>query len=100
MTIFATGQYRIKGKVNETECISGDRRTAGNHTLQSGRKQIWKGTYTAVDTKNPNNSNNSMMYGGSAEDAAQNTSTSYPFYLELESSRGTAPGTACVHRTG
>ena len=29
-----------------------------------------------------------MMYGGSAEDAAQNTSTSYPFYVELESSEG------------
>lgn len=88
MTILATGQYRIKGKVNEqnvSQVIEGQPAIIRSRVDE---KQIWKGTYTAVDTKNPNNSNNSMMYGGSAEDAAQNTSTSYPFYVELESSEG------------
>lgn len=41
-----------------------------------------------MDTKNPNNSSNNMMYGMSSEEASQNTSTSYPFYVELESSEG------------
>ena len=49
---------------------------------------VWHGTYTAVDTKNPNNSNNNMMYGMSSEDASQTTSTSYPFYVELDASDG------------
>ena len=45
-----------------------------------------RGTYTAVDTKNPNNNQDNMMFGGGQEQ--QMTSTSYPFYIELESSEG------------
>lgn len=88
ITILATGQYRIKGRVNEqnvSQVIEGQPAIIRSRVDEN---QTWKGTYTAVDTKNPNNSNNNMMYGGSAEDAAQNTSTSYPFYVELESSEG------------
>ena len=50
------------------------------------KNAVWRGTYTAVDTKNPNNNQDNMMFGGGQEQ--QMTSTSYPFYVELESSEG------------
>lgn len=88
MTILATGEYRVKGLVNEqnvSEITAGEKAIIRSRTQE---EQVWTGTYTAVDTKNPNNSNNNMMYGTSAQDAAQTTSTSYPFYVELDSSQG------------
>ena len=42
----------------------------------------------AVDTKNPQNNNSSMYYSTGTEDSGQTTSTSYPFYVDLESSQG------------
>lgn len=87
MTILATGEYRIKGKVNEqniTQIVEGDPAIIRSRVDENA---IWRGTYTAVDTKNPNtNSNDGMMLGSGQEQ--QTTSTSYPFYVELESSEG------------
>lgn len=89
MTILATGEYRIKGKVNEqnaSQIIAGERAVIRSRVNE---EIVWNGTYTAVDTQNPNTSNNNMMYYGmSAEDASQTVSTSYPFYVELDSSEG------------
>ncbi|HIX30208.1 MAG TPA: efflux RND transporter periplasmic adaptor subunit, partial [Candidatus Blautia stercoravium] len=88
MTILATGQYRIKGAVNEqnvSQVVEGQPAIIRSRVDENA---TWRGTYTAVDAKNPNNSNNKMMYGMSSEEASQNTSTSYPFYVELESSEG------------
>lgn len=88
MTILATGEYRIKGKVNEqniTQIVEGAPAIIRSRV---DKEATWKGTYTAVDTKNPNtNSNDSMMFAGSGQDQ-QMTSTSYPFYVDLESSEG------------
>lgn len=87
MTILATGEYRIKGKVNEqniAQIVEGEPAIIRSRV---DKDAVWRGIYTAVDTKNPNNkSNNSMMFGGGQEQ--QMTSTSYPFYVELESSEG------------
>ena len=88
MTILATGEYRVKGLVNEqnvSEIMAGEKAIIRSRIQE---EQVWTGTYTAVDTKNPNNNNSNMMYGTSAQDAAQTTSTSYPFYVELDSSQG------------
>ena len=78
MTILATGQYRIKGKVNEQNVSQ----------VVEGQPAIIRSRVDENMTKNPNNSSNNMMYGMSSEEASQNTSTSYPFYVELESSEG------------
>lgn len=86
MTILATGEYRIKGKVNEqniTQIVEGAPAIIRSRVDENA---VWKGTYTAVDTKNPNNNTENMMYGGNED--RQMTSTSYPFYVELESSEG------------
>lgn len=88
ITILATGEYRVKGKVNEqnaSQVVEGARAIIRSRVDEN---LVWHGTYTAVDTKNPNNSNNNMMYGMSSEDASQTTSTSYPFYVELDASDG------------
>lgn len=88
MTILATGEYRVKGKVNEQNASQVMEGTRAIIRSRVDETMTWQGTYTAVDTQNPNNSNSNMMYGMSSEDAAQTTSTSYPFYVELDSSDG------------
>lgn len=88
MTILSTGEYRIKGKVNEqnaSQIMQGEKAIIRSRVDE---EQTWTGTYTAVDTQNPNGTNNNMMYGINSDDASQTTSTSYPFYVELDSSQG------------
>lgn len=88
MTILATGQYRVKGKVNEqnaSSIIAGERAIIRSRVDEEA---VWNGVYTAVDTQNPNTSNNNMYYGMSSEEGSQTVSTSYPFYVELDTSDG------------
>lgn len=88
ITILATGEYRVKGRVNEQNI---GEITEGSPAVVRSRvneDQVWTGTYTAVDTKNPQNNTSSMYYSMGTEDSGQTTSTSYPFYVDLESSQG------------
>ena len=88
ITILATGEYRVKGSVNEQNI---NEITEGSPAVVRSRvdeKQVWTGTYSAVDTKNPQNNSSSMYYSSGSEDSGQTTSTSYPFYVDLESSQG------------
>lgn len=89
ITILATGEYRIKGKVNEqnvSQIMEGETAVIRSRVNE---EMVWKGVYTAVDTQNPENNNNNMYYGGmSMDDSAQTMSSSYPFYVELDSSEG------------
>lgn len=88
ITILATGEYRVKGRVNEQNISE---ITEGSPAVVRSRvdeKQVWTGTYSAVDTKNPQNNSSSMYYSSGSEDSSQTTSTSYPFYVDLESSQG------------
>lgn len=87
ITILATGEYRVKGRVNEQnigEIMEGE---AALIRSRVDEDQVWTGTFTAVDTKNPE-SNSNMSYYTSSDDSAQTTSTSYPFYVDLNSSQG------------
>lgn len=88
ITILATGEYRVKGRVNEQNI---GEITEGSPAVVRSRvneDQVWTGTYTAVDTKNPQNNTSTMYYSMGTEDSGQTTSTSYPFYVDLESSQG------------
>ena len=88
ITILATGEYRVKGRVNEQnigEIIEGSLAVVRSRVDED---QVWTGTYSAVDTKNPQNNNSSTYYMSGSEDSGQTTSTSYPFYVDLESSQG------------
>lgn len=89
ITILSTGAYRIKGKVNEQNRYS---ITPGDPVIIRSRvdnSQIWKGIMGNVDDNNGTTDTNDNMYFGmmsSSDD--QTNSTSYPFYVELESSDG------------
>lgn len=89
MSILATGDYRIKAKVNEQN----------KYQIEEGKEVIvrsrvddevsWKGTITKLDTQNPEN-NSSSDYGMESDDTS--TSSKYPFYVKLESSEGLVLG--------
>ena len=88
ITILSTGAYRIKGQVNEQ-----NRKTVvpGSAVIVRSRvdeNQIWHGTMGAVDEQNSTNSSSSNSYFGmSSSDDTTNSST-YPFYVTLDSSEG------------
>ena len=87
ITILSTGAYRIKGQVNEQ-----NRNTVvpGSAVLVRSRvdeNQIWHGTMGAVDEQNSTNSSNNSYFGMSSGDDTTSSST-YPFYVTLDSSEG------------
>ena len=71
ITILATGDYRIKGKVIVRSRVD--------------ENQTWSGTFTAVNTDEAENNNNNMYYGATS---TETTSSSYSFYVMLDSSDG------------
>ena len=88
MTIMATGEYRIKGKINEqnmSEISEGMDMIVYSRVDES---QTWKGTLTTIDKEsNSSNSNSSYSFGDSG-DSSMTYSSTYPFYVELDSSDG------------
>ena len=83
ITILATGDYRIKGKVNEqnlSEIQEGEKAIVRSRVDEN---QTWSGTFTAVNTDEAENNNNNMYYG-----ATSTETTSYSFYEMLDSSDG------------
>ncbi len=88
ITILSTGAYRIKGQVNEQ-----NRNTVvpGSAVLVRSRvdeNQIWHGTMGAVDEQNSSNSNSSNSYWGMSSGDDTTSSSTYPFYVTLDSSEG------------
>lgn len=85
MTVLATGDYRVKGKVNEQNMSS---IIEGNPVIIRSRvdeDKTWKGTLTSVETDKPESGQNSMyMSSGSSETSSSN----YPFYVILDSADG------------
>lgn len=88
ITILSTGSYRVKGTVNEQNVQS---IVEGSPVIIRSRvneEQTWKGTMGSVDTKNPVQSTSSVMADSTGSSASQTTSSSYPFYVDMESSEG------------
>lgn len=89
ITILSTGAYRVKGKVNEQNRNS---IMQGEPVLIRSRvdeNQLWRGIMGGIDEQNATSDGGNNMYGmiDSSGDS-QTTSSSYPFYVELESSEG------------
>lgn len=83
IVIQQTGTYRVKGTINELQrgsVMEGDRILVESRT---DADQTWTGTVTLVDYENPVQGTSS--YGYSDE---SNSSSKYPFYVELDSSDG------------
>ena len=89
ITILSTGAYRVKGKVNEQ---NRDSIIPGESVIIRSRvdsSRTWKGTMGSIDMNNgTSEDDNSDMYFGVSSSSSddQTTSTSYPFYVELDSS--------------
>lgn len=89
MTILATGDYRVKGKINEQNMASV---MEGLPVIVRSRvddERIWRGTITTIDRENPETDNNSsggyVSYGmGGASTTSSVNSTNYPFYITLD----------------
>lgn len=89
ITILSTGAYRIKGTVNEMNVrniIEGDPVIIRSRVDSS---QTWKGTMGTIDRESATSSNSSSSFGMTDSSGDSQTSTStYPFYVNLDSSDG------------
>lgn len=89
ITILSTGAYRVKGQVNEMEAktfIEGDPVIVRSRLDES---QTWRGTLGSVDRDNAVSDNDSSsMWGMMDTSDSQTTSSTYPFYVALDSSEG------------
>ena len=85
MTIIASGDFRVKGKVNEQtmQAISTDMPVIIRSRIDD--TQTWTGTVSEIGTE-PEQDNNSDIYGGSSDEMT--SSSSYPFYVKLDSIDG------------
>lgn len=89
ITILSTGAYRVKGKVNEQ---NRDSIIPGESVIIRSRvdsSKTWKGTMGSIDVNNGTSDDDSSdMYIGMSSTSSddQTSSTSYPFYVELDSS--------------
>lgn len=85
MTIIASGDFRVKGTVNEQNmmAVSADMpviiRSRADDTV------TWNGTITEIGSE-PVQNNGGIMYGGDSDEMT--TSSKYPFYISLESNEG------------
>ncbi len=83
MTVMQTGDYRVKGTINEQNVWS---LSEGQSVILRSRVDdsvTWTGTITKIDTENQvqdNNNNNSYS------DSSTEQATKYPFYVQLDSS--------------
>lgn len=89
ITILSTGAYRIKGTINELNINS---IVEGEPVIIRSRvdsNKTWKGTMGTIDKDSATTSNSSNSYFGMTDSSDSQTSTStYPFYVNLESSEG------------
>lgn len=86
ITILATGDYRVKGQINEQNIW--DLESGGQVLVRSRLDEsiVWHGTVDYVDMENPVSDENSYYYYGPTDEMT--TSTKYPFYIALEDAEG------------
>ncbi len=87
ITIQQIGSYRVKGVLGELQrggILEGDRVTMVSRTDE---KETWSGTVTLVDYENPSQGSEMDRYYGMSTDE-MTASSKYPFYVELDSTKG------------
>lgn len=91
ITILATGDYQVKGMVNEQNI---GQLSEGENVLVHSRVDdatMWKGTITKIDTQNAQSSSNNdsgMMSSGTSGTESMAQALEYPFYVNLETTDG------------
>lgn len=86
ITILATGDYRVKGTIDEQSLYSSGLSEGMQVIIRSRADETvtWTGSIKTIDTENPQ-SNNNNDYSDSSSD---NSASKYPFYIQLDSSDG------------
>lgn len=91
MSIMQTGQYRIKGTINEQNMFSIN---VGEKVIIHSRvdeNKTWTGTIESIDTSNPEKNSDGYGYMVMGDDGS-NKSSKYPFYITLDSMDGLMMG--------
>lgn len=90
ITIQDTGSYRIKGTLNELSMAGGIMEgVAVNIISRMDPNVMWSGTVSTIDYEaGSQNNNNGGMYYGPVMEESTGSSTSYPFYVDLDNSDG------------
>ena len=85
ITILATGDYRVKGTIDEQSLYSSGLSEGISVIVRSRADEsiTWNGTITTIDTENPQMNNNDNY-----SDSSENSASKYPFYIQLDSSEG------------
>lgn len=87
MTILATGEYRVKGTINEQNMYQIYEEMPVLVRSRVQEDMVWTGRIVEIDMENPDKGNNNgMYYGGYVDEAVQ--SSKYPFYIVLDSYEG------------
>ncbi len=87
LTVLATGDFRVKGQINEQNMNNGAL-VEGSQVIVHSRvdeDQTWTGTVTKIDRENAQTGNNNV-YSSSGDGMTQ--SSNYPFYVQLASTDG------------
>lgn len=90
ITIMQTGDLRVRGTINEQNI---GQISEGSAVIVHSRRDdsTWKGTVSKIDTGSADNSTGTETVVSDGTDTGQTTS-SYPFYVELEGSDGLMMG--------
>ena len=91
MSIMQTGQYRVKGTINEQNMFSIN---VGEKVIIHSRvdeNKTWGGTIESIDTSNPEKNSDGYGYVMMGDDSS-NKSSKYPFYITLDSMDGLMMG--------
>lgn len=85
MKILATGEYRVKGTIDETSVGALSEGTPVILRSRLDETQTWTGSISKIDTDSTQSDNNGYYYdGGSSGDSA----SKYAFYVTLDSTDG------------
>ena len=87
LTVLATGNFRVKGQINEQNMSDGSI-TEGSQVIVHSRvdeNQTWTGTVTKIDRENARTGSNNV-YSSSGDGMTQ--SSNYPFYVQLDGTNG------------
>lgn len=87
MTVMATGEYRIKGTIDEQSVYNLSEDQPVIIRSRMDETQTWTGVITLIDMENPDsgNSGNDYYFG---EGGGGESTSKYPFYVALDSTEG------------
>jgi len=88
MTILQTGEYRIKGSIDEQNVwmLSEGQEVVIRSRVDSTK--TWSGTIGKIDTESPQQGNDNGYYSTSSAGDNTQSASKYPFYVDLDSVDG------------